>query len=124
MDNLRAVTSMWMAKIHKAWEVKQKLFGDDAAEAMQFFNGPYEFLYSTGGKGRAFLGDEEVPAPSFRMTVNKVAEMVQLFGPALYHQNPTRKVNPRVPPDLPPELVQIIVQSMGQNPMFGQQQAA
>jgi hypothetical protein len=35
------------------------------------------------------------------MTVNKVAEMVQLYGPVLYHRNPIRQVNPRKPP-LPP----------------------
>jgi hypothetical protein len=38
------------------------------------------------------------------MTVNKVAEMVQLFGPVLYHRNPVRTVTPRRHPMLPPEL--------------------
>jgi hypothetical protein len=38
------------------------------------------------------------------MTVNKVAEMVELFGPTLYHRNPVRQVNPREMPMLPPEL--------------------
>lgn len=105
---LRALCSMWMAKIHKAWETKKKDFGDDAEEAMMFFNGPYDWLYGILGKGKDFMGDDELPPPSFRMTVNKVAELVQLFGPALYHRNPVRKVNPRKPPELPPEVLDAV----------------
>lgn len=41
------------------------------------------------------------------MTCNKVSEMVQIFGPVLYHRNPIRQVNPRTFPEIPPELVQI-----------------
>jgi len=37
------------------------------------------------------------------MTVNLVAELVQLFGPVLYHRNPIRQVNPRKPPVIPIE---------------------
>jgi len=36
------------------------------------------------------------------MTCNRVAEMVQLFGPVLYHKNPIRQVNPRKLPAPPP----------------------
>ncbi len=115
--SLRALTTTWMAKIQKAWEQKAKDFGDDAEEAMRFFNGPYDWLYSGAGRKGFALGDEEeMPAPSFRMTCNKVAEMVQLFGPALYHQNPVRTVSPRQMPEIPADL---LAESMGlgQDPM-------
>lgn len=97
-----------MAKIHLAWESKKKLFQDEADEAMQFFNGPYDWLYGSknprAGSGFAYGGAaDDAPQPTFAMTVNKVAELVQLFGPALYHRNPVRKVNPRKPPLLPIE---------------------
>lgn len=110
-DNpLQPVVAQWVEKIRLAWDFKKKQFQDDADEAMAFFNGPYDFLYGIGksttaaGKAFAWTGDED-PRPKFAMTVNKVAEMVELFGPVLYHRNPVRQVNPRQFPDVPPELV-------------------
>lgn len=38
------------------------------------------------------------------MTVNLVAELVQLFGPVLYARNPIRQVNPREVPTIPIEV--------------------
>ena len=107
---LRPVCTAWTKNIRLAWEFKKKQFQDDADEALAFFNGPYDFLYS--GKGNrtsssfAYGATEEgeLPKPTFAMTVNKVAELVQLFGPALYHTNPNRKVSPRQFPMLPVEL--------------------
>lgn len=104
-DPLRPVVGQWVALIERAREQKKREFQDDADEAMSFFDGPYDWLYSgarKGGGGLSVGDDDELPAPAFRMTVNKVAEMVQLFGPALYHRNPVRKVNPRKPVDLGP----------------------
>ncbi len=113
---LRALTTAWMAKIQKAWETKQKDFGEDAEECMRFFNGPYDFLYSgKARKGFAVDSDDVLPAPGFRMTLNKVAEMVQLFGPALYHQNPVRTVNPRKLPQISPEMLAELL-GFGQDP--------
>lgn len=106
-DSLRGLVSAWQNKLRLAWGSKKKEFQDDADEAMRFFNGPYDFLYSWRGMSSStttsggFGSDEEIASPTFRMTVNKVAELVQLFGPALYHKNPIRKVNPRKPPLLP-----------------------
>src|SRR5262245_4606686 len=92
----------WLAKIDLAMKQKRKEFQEDADEAMRFFDGPYDFLYGIrqkGGAGGWFAGGEEgMPRPAFGMTCNKVAEMVQLFGPVLYHRNPVRQVNPRQEP--------------------------
>jgi hypothetical protein len=93
-----------MRKIRAALDVKLKAFGEDADEAMRFFNGPYDWLYSQGERNRPvgmFVEDEDWPQPSFRMTNNKVAEMVQLFGPTLYHKNPYRLITPRAYPEIP-----------------------
>lgn len=101
MDNpLRVLTKAWIGKIHAAMEYKKKHFQNAADEAMRFFNGPYTFLYDLQYKSGSFAyaGDPSKPKPRFCMTVNKVAEMVQLFGPVLYHKNPVRKVNPRKVP--------------------------
>jgi hypothetical protein len=109
MADWKAITALWCKKIDLAWQLKKSEFGDDAAEAMMFYNGPYDEMY--GPKNvRGGTDDDDLPAPSFRATINKVAEMVQLFGPALYHQNPTRKVTPRELPEMPPDVVQLILQ--------------
>src|SRR6185369_14719248 len=97
-------------KIRLAWEFKKKEFSDDGDECMRFFDGPYTWLYSPSRGSSASMtglgGDDELPGPSARMTVNKTAELVQLFGPALYHRNPVRKVSPRHVVGPPLELYQ------------------
>jgi hypothetical protein len=97
---LYPLTQGWSSKLKQAWDEKKRRFQDDADECMRFFNGPYDWIYdvkTAREKGAfTFVGDEtELPRLSFAMTVNKAAELVQLFGPALYYQNPVRQVNPR-----------------------------
>lgn len=106
---LTPLVQHWIGKISIAWQVKKEEFQDDADECMKFFDGPYDWLYKRDhmarSRGFVWTGDSEesVARPSFGMTVNKVAEGVQLFGPVLYHRNPIRQVNPREIPMLPPE---------------------
>lgn len=101
---LRSICSAWTEKIRLSWEYKKKRFSDTAADAMALYNGPadYQFdkKYATESKGMVLSSDQNVD-PTFRMSTNKVAEMVELFGPSLYHRNPIRQVNPRKVP-LPP----------------------
>ena len=101
----QAISAMWRKCIEAGIEAKKE-FQADADECMRFFNGPYNFLYGgqemTPQKGDfAYVGAQGAPRPSIMMTVNKVAEAVQLFGPSLYHRNPVRKVNSRHPPEIP-----------------------
>lgn len=42
------------------------------------------------------VGDD-VSEPTFRMSLNRVAELVQVFGPTIYEQNPYRHTSPRSP---------------------------
>jgi hypothetical protein len=99
---LLPVVKGWLAKINQALEFKQKRFGQDARDGMRFFTGPYDWLYGEGRTDRHLKqvassdgDDNEIPPPKFQMTSNKVAELVQIFGPVLYHRNPVRQVNPR-----------------------------
>lgn len=104
---LTAITTHWRELIQLAITAK-KDFQADADECMAFFDGPYDFLYGlteVGQRGEfIFAGKHKMPRPSCTMTVNKVAEGVQLFGPTLYHRNPNRQVSPRVLPELPIEI--------------------
>lgn len=100
-----AIRSMWKSMVELALASKKE-FQDDADECMRFFNGPYDFLYGLreGSQRGDFVVTSKrrgIPAPQIAMTVNKVAEGVQLFGPAMYWKNPICNVNPRKPPDIP-----------------------
>lgn len=103
---LRPVVSAWLEKIRQGEAVKRRRFGRDAEEGMLFFAGPYDWLYDGKRGARHFFPPDggDLPTPTFKITLNKTAELVQLFGPALYHRNPVRQVNPRVFPSLPPDL--------------------
>lgn len=108
---LGPIVQKWRDKLKLAAEVKWKRFGEDAAEAARFYNGPHDFLFEGKKPSRGFVVDEEnVAAPSFAMTVNKASELVQLFGPILYHKNPVRQVNARKVPEIPQSLVMSQVQ--------------
>lgn len=101
---LRPIVQRWMEKLRRAWDYKKRVFADDARECMKFFNGPYDWLYGPMNKQNMGLivNYQDMPQPTFRMTTNKVAEMVQLFGPKLYQQNPHRTVTPRTLSVVPP----------------------
>lgn len=101
---LRPLVAEWVSKIRIAEDFKREKFGAYAAECMQFFSGPYDFLYEKKASADREADEEDMPAPSFKMTVNKVAEAVQIFGPVLYHRNPNRLVTPRELPQFPPEV--------------------
>ncbi len=109
-DNpFQPLVKAWHEKVRLSIEHKKTKFQEDATEAMQFFNGPNDFMYAsknaTNGRGFVLGSADDMPDPTFRMTVNKVAEMVQIFGPVLYFKNPTRQVNPRKVPSPPIELL-------------------
>jgi hypothetical protein len=125
---LMPVVKAWQEKIRQAAELKSKRFGKDAEEGMLFLAGPYDWLYDGKKGARHFFPPDgaDLPTPTFKMTLNKAAELVQLFGPSLYHRNPVRQVNPRKFVSLPPDA---FAQVAGGDPMaaqalFGQAQVA
>ncbi len=104
---LKGLVTGWCGKLKLAREHKKKKFQELADEAMQFYNGPHTFMWDQSymrAKGIVTADDDGggVAAPTFRFTMNKVAEIVQLFGPALYHQNPVRTVTTRPLPQIDP----------------------
>lgn len=125
-DNpLSAIVKAWLEKIKKGCQFKEKQFGDDARTCTQFFNGPYDFMYKSDfsrrkGFGYSDGGDINFPEPSCQMTMNKVAEGVQIFGPVLYWKNPYRMVGPRKLPELPYGLLASDAKDQQQAQMFQQ----
>lgn len=96
------IVSAWTDELKAAQAFKMKRFGRDAEEGMKFFSGPYDFFFQSISTDKFF----RMPAgePKIVVTVNKVAELVQLFGPVMYHRNPTRRVSPPDYPQLPMEI--------------------
>lgn len=104
---LAGLCNLWIEKIRRAADYKKSVFQDDADEAMSFFKPPdgnFNFLYRgdiNSSKGVSI----DVSEPSIRMTLMKVAEIVEIFGPILYARNPIRQVNPREPAAIPPTII-------------------
>lgn len=116
---LLPLTSAWVEKIQQATRFKRSRFGCEAEEGMRFFCGPYDFFFDTLRTDRYFrVPRESLGDGSIIVTVNKVAEMVQIFGPTLYFKNPVRTCTPRKAPQLPASV--FVSGSMG-NPQLAMQ---
>ena len=102
---LMPIVRSWMELIHRAREHKVNQFQNDADEARRFFDGPYDWLYTGehGSKGGSFQG--AMPQTAFRMTMNRAAELVQLYGPSLYARNPHRQFTLRKQSEYPLDLI-------------------
>lgn len=89
---LRQIVQSWTKKIEAGLKYK-KPFSDDAREAMNFFDGPTNWMwsdaYSRGERGY----NSNIAPPAFRVQINKVFELVDIFGSVIYHRNPVRTVN-------------------------------
>lgn len=100
-DAIEEITTGWKKAIDSAWKYKERVFGRDAKEAFDFFGSDHQFLFDPQDD-RCILksaGAKKIDqvAPGFAMTYNIVAELVQIFGPAIYHRNPDRKAEPVLP---------------------------
>ena len=99
---LRQVVGTWVKKLKAAGDYK-KSFSEDAKEASNFFDGEHNWMwkdaYARGERGY----NSSIAPPSFRMQVNKVFELVEIFGSVIYHRNPVRTVSLMDYPVLNPE---------------------
>lgn len=97
---LRQCANTWVKKL-KAAEKYKKPFSDDAKEASQFFDGDHNWMwkdsYSRGERGY----NSSIAPPSFRMQLNKVFELVEIFASVIYHRNPVRTISVMQPPEIP-----------------------
>ena len=97
---IRQIVTTWVKKL-KAAEKYKKPFSDDAKEASLFYDGDHNWMwkdsYARGERGY----NSSIAPPSFRMQLNKVFELVEIFASVIYHRNPVRTVTVIQPPDLP-----------------------
>jgi len=98
---LRQITNTWVKKLEAALKYK-KPFTEDGKEASMFFDGDHNAMwkdaYSRGERGF----NNSIAPPAFRMQVNKVFELCEIFGSVIYHRNPVRTVTVMEHPDVSP----------------------
>jgi hypothetical protein len=85
---------MWLHAINSARDYKWREFGLTAWECQQFYDGDADFMYRSDGLSKY----DDQPSTGFQITINRPAELVQLFGPAMYFRNPHRQVGATTPP--------------------------
>lgn len=99
---LRQVVETWVKKLKAADEYK-KPFNEDAKEASNFYDGDHNWMwkdaYARGERGY----NSSIAPPSFRMQLNRVFELCEIFCSVIYHRNPTRTVTVLKHPDIPLE---------------------
>lgn len=104
---LRQIVSTWVKKIEAAIKYKRP-FSEDAKEASNFFDGEHNFMwkdqYSRGERGY----NASISPPAFRMQINKVFELVEIFGSVIYHRNPVRTVTVMEHPNIDPTLLGVM----------------
>lgn len=112
---LQRLCSAWSGKMKLAKDHKREVFGNQAEECLRFYNTDHRFIYNPRyWDGRAQWNRESgevvqenvggAPYPSLKVCVNKTAQYVQVYGPFLYFQNPTRTVKARKFAAPPPEV--------------------
>jgi len=97
---LAPLVSRWTTALRAAKAHRKKEFDDVAEESRKFFDGSSKDFWesmidqakSSGDAG--FLGGSSL-IPNFRISLNRMFDAVAMFGPALYHQNPTIAVTSR-----------------------------
>lgn len=100
-DVLAPLVQSWLGKIRLAQEAK-KPFNDVGSQCMEFFSGSLGFMWQPEYLQK-FVGGPLI-TPRFKVTIAKAFELVALYGPNLYWQNPARIVKPRKAIGIQPEL--------------------
>lgn len=111
---LKVTTSKWAEKIKLGRKFKRENFDVYAEEAMAFYTGFNSTdswnRYMAGQDGRGVVSEDgEIPNVQFKFMLARVAELVQIYGPMLYHRNPVRTITPRQLADIPVELFENMV---------------
>jgi|10_taG_2_1085330.scaffolds.fasta_scaffold00075_40 hypothetical protein len=88
---MRPLVSGWLGKIQQAIAVR-KPWDSIANQCHHFFSGEMGFMWDDKFQAKYLNGKMK---PRFKITLQKGFELVSIFGPTMYHQNPARAVRPR-----------------------------
>jgi hypothetical protein len=92
---LRVTTDKWREKIRLGKKFKKDHFDKYAEEGMDFYTGydpikTWDKWMVNPENGGNIAEDSEAPDVTFKFMSAWVADLVSLYGPMLYHRNPTR----------------------------------
>lgn len=122
----------WGEMLLRAMNKKNERFNPQAAECLQYYSGPNaQAGVGASGNDKFFTPPTDalgIADSDVVVRLNKVSQVVQIFGPVLYHRNPTRRMETRaVPPTNPNLLAQLqpeMVQQLQQVVMAAAQEQA
>ncbi len=96
---LKPVVTGWLSKIQLGIKAKAS-WQDVADQCMQFYSG---VAFWEDKIRRRYVGGKI--KPKFHFVIAKAFELVAIFGPFLYHQNPTRTCKPYRRMEYTPEMI-------------------
>lgn len=101
MSHLKTIKKKWAGLIEKSRSHKWEQFGKAAAESMAFYaSDDHSFMFNKNYESSSGLkvnGDNGDSGLTFEATANLVSNVVSVFLPHLYHENPVRTLTPRKP---------------------------
>lgn len=101
-NRLGPLVTRWRGALKAAKTHRKEEFDTVADEARKFFDGPSSYFWdrmeemAKEQSNQGFLAGDQL-IPQFKISVNRMFDAVAMFGPALYHQNPTIAVTSRAP---------------------------
>ena len=102
---LYPLVKQWLTLLDDAKKQKRERWGKYAEEMYKFYNGPHNFMWKNEyarAEGGFLDKEAAVPLPRFLMSIGKVSDAVDLFGPSLVHQYPEVIVEPIRRPQVDP----------------------
>jgi len=101
-DYLRPIVNGWLGKLALGLR-SRKPFQQVSDQCNAFFSGAVGFMWQPEYSAK-YLGGRH--NPKFRITISKAFELLAIFGPMLYWNNPQRQCRPRKLMQVPPQVLQ------------------
>jgi len=86
----KKIVSIWTDLVESGDKLKKKRFEKDRKDIMRFYAGDHSFIYDEAESAGWAKTDSWA-----QMTVNLTFEMIEVFGPILYQNNPIRTITTR-----------------------------
>tara|TARA_Y100000590_G_scaffold228488_1_gene257825 strand:- start:3967 stop:5985 length:2019 start_codon:yes stop_codon:yes gene_type:complete len=86
----KRIVSIWTDLVESGMKLKNKRFNKDRRDIMRFYSGDHSFIYDEA-EAAGWAKSESWA----QMTINLTFEMIEVFGPILYQNNPIRTITSR-----------------------------